>query len=434
MATLQTTDGRLLQATRPAGTNFAAGGFFPGIFPPMWSSGERADTGGHLLSYEAIYRSQPVVAGVVDKLTRRISTLPFDGYQATGESREIVTGDSLDSLIRHPIPGWSRVHLLAHIEQSLLIHGNGLVAKLRGPDREAPPIMLWPLDWSLVSAYGQQGNRIEWWSTTQFDGVERFLAASDVLHFAWPSPGGGQIGVSPLEKLGVTIRLEDAAQRHQTAAFRNGNRPSLAISLASNPNKDLLAITRASIEALHKGPDNSGKTILLGGDAKATPLSLSPVEAELIQQRKLNREEVGMVYDLAGPLMNDLEHGTFSNVEELNRGLYRDVVPPWTTLIEGTFQAQLLDPEPAWLDRLVRFDMSDKLKGTPEELAATLKVQVEAGLISRNEARRILNLPPDGDPNDPANPANQLTANLNNQGTIAAMSGTDAASTPPPQA
>jgi phage portal protein BeeE len=57
-----------------------------------------------------------------------------------------------------------------------------------------------------------------------------------------------------------------------------------------------------------------------------------------------------MVYDLAGPLMNDLTHGTYSNVEEL-KGLYRDVVPPWTTLIVDTFQAQLLDPSRrGWID------------------------------------------------------------------------------------
>jgi hypothetical protein len=70
----------------------------------------------------------------------------------------------------------------------------------------------------------------------------------------------------------------------------------------------------------------------------------------------------------------------------------------------------------------------------PRRDGDSLKTQVEAGLISRNEGREVLGKEPDGDPNDPANPANQLTANLNNQGTIAAMSGTDAASTPPPPA
>jgi HK97 family phage portal protein len=421
MTTLETIDGRLLRSQRPSGTGFSYGTGFPSYFPPMWSDGERQPNGltdgldGHLVSYENIYRSQPVVRTVVDKLSRRIATLPFDAYRkATSDgSREQVEGDALDSLLCKPLPRWSKVHLLAFIAQSLLTHGNALVAKVRGPDREAPPIMLWPLDWSRTSAYGLQGGQIEWWSTTQFEGVERFIAAADTMLFAWPGPFATEIGVSPLEALRVTMRLEDAAQRHQIAAFRNGNRPSLAISLATNPSKELLDMTRANIEALHKGPDNSGKTILLGGNATATPLSLTPIEAALIDQRKLNREEVGMVYDLAGPLMNDLTHGTYSNVAELLKGLYRDVLPPWAALISHTFQSQLLDTEPAWLDRFVDFDFAEKLKGEPRDLAETLRLEVEGGLITRNEARRILNLPPDPDPT-----ADKLTYNANNQAPI----------------
>ena len=125
------------------------------------------------------------------------------------------------------------MHLLTHVFQSLYIHGNGLVAKLRRADRDAPPVMLWPIDWGTVSAYGEQGGDIEWWSFP-IAGQERFIAAADTIHFAWPGPSGGQIGVSPLEKLGVTIRLEDAAQRFQTSNFRNGSRPSLAVTL-DNP-------------------------------------------------------------------------------------------------------------------------------------------------------------------------------------------------------
>lgn len=120
-----------------------------------------------------------------------------------------------------------------------------------------------------------------------------------------------------------------------------------------------------------------------------------------------------MVYDLAGPLMNDMTHATYSNVAELTHGLYRDVIPPWTTLIEQTFQAQLIDAEPAWLDRFVCFDFTDKLKGEPQQLAETLKLQVEAGLITRNEARRVLNMPPVDDEE-----ADRLFINANNQAPI----------------
>jgi HK97 family phage portal protein len=303
---------------------------------------------------------------------RRIATLPFCGFQKLDDgSREEIHGDALDSLLRKPFPRGSTVLLNHHIAQSLLVHGNSLVAKLRGPDREQPPIMLWPLDWAKVSAYGPLGGRIEYWSTTQFDGQERILSADDAILFAWGAPSGCEVGVSPLEKLGVTVRLEDAAQRHQTAMFKNGSRPSLAIALEQeNPKQELIEYVRARVEAMHKGQDNSGRTFFMGANVKVQPLSLTPVEAELIEQRKLSREEIGMVYDLAGPLMNDLTHGTYSNVAELTKGLYRDVVPPWTELIVQTYQSQLLDPEPAWLDRMVRFDFTDKLKGEPE-LATT---------------------------------------------------------------
>lgn len=445
MSTLLTADGNLLRATRPAGNlRPASGSAFGGGFGGMFGGnsrfpfdGQGPDLDGYLLSYESIYRSQPVVAGVVDKLSHRIATLPVDAYRRNGDARELVRGDSLDTLLRRPMPRQGTVHLLGHIGQSLFVHGNALVAKVRGNDPDEPPTMLWPLDWAQMSAYAPQGGRIEYWSTFQFDGLERWLRPEDVVHFAWPAPDGGEIGVSALEKLGTTVRLEDAAQAQQIAMFKNGSRPSLAVSLeAANPNVDQLDYARARVEAMHKGSRNAGKTFFMGSNVKLQPLSLSPVEAALIEQRKLSREEIGAVYDLSGPLMNDLTHGTFSNVTELLRSMYRDVLPVWTTLIEQTFQAQLLDTEPAWLDRFLAFDFTDKLKGDPVELATSLKMQVEAGLITRNEARRILNMPPIGDPDDPANPANQLTLNTNNQGSLDAMDNAPGPVTPqlPPAA
>lgn len=423
MTTIQTADGRLLRSVRPQGAQLTGGGF-PSLFPPLWSNGETATDGdAHLVSYESIYRSQPVIAAVVDKLARRIATLPFAPFRLEPDGNRVpVRGDGLDSLLRRPMPRYSTLDLNHHIAQSLFIHGNAVVAKLRGPDPDGPPVMLWPLDWSQMSAYGPHGGRIEWWSTTQFEGVERFISIADTMHFAWGAPSGGEVGVSPLEKLGVTIRLDDATVRHQTAMFKNGARPSLSVSLnQENPKLEILEYTRDRVEAMHKGVDNAGRTFFTGANVNVTPLSLSPVEAELIEQRRLNIQEIGMVYDLAGPLMNDLTHGTYSNVAELLKGLYRDVIPPTTELMVQTFQAQMLDLETAWMDRVVRFDFADKLKGEPVELAQTLRSQVEAGLITRNEARMALGYPPDGDPADENNPANKLTANVNNQASLDAM-------------
>jgi HK97 family phage portal protein len=310
-----------------------------------------------------------------------------------GSRTAVAREDGLATLLRRPRPGTSTVHLLAHVFQSLLTHGNALVAKLRGPDPEAPA------DHALAARLGRhgrvrrggRGHRV-----VVDDAVRRRGALHQRrrhLHFAWPGPDGGQIGVSPLEKLGVTIRLEDATQRFQIANFRNGNRPSLAISLEQpKPSKELLAVMRESIDNLHKGVDKAGKTILLGAGRKCSRCRLSPVEAALIEQRKLNREEVAIVFDLGGPSLSDITDNSLGNVAERNRAFYRDVLPPWTELVVQTFEAQLIDQEPAWMDRVVRFDFTAKLVGEPVEQADALKAKVEAGLMTRNEARVELGL------------------------------------------
>lgn len=425
MTTLQTADGRLLVARRPSGSSLSASGGFPTWFPPMWSDGERYPNGltdgmdGPLRSFDAIYRSQPILAGVIDMIAYRASTLPFGAHtvRADGSREPVSRSDSLATLLRRPRPRASTVHLLNHVYTSLFVHGNALVAKLRTHgDPDLPPDMLWPLDWSRITAYGEQGGDIEWWGTFQFGGTELFASAEDTIHFAWPGPDGGPIGVSPLEKLGVTIRLEDAAQRYQTANFRNGNRPSNAISFEKDMTAKQLEHNRAAIDYFHKGVDRAGKTIMLSGGAKIQSLSMSPVEAALIEQRRLDREEVAIVFGLSGPSLTDSTNSALGNVAERFRAFYRDVLPPWATLVVETFEAQLLDVVPAWMDRVVRFDFSDKLRGEPREQADTLKILAEGGLITRDEGRAELGKDAKG------GNAAELTINANNQATIDSLS------------
>lgn len=423
MTTLQTVDGRLLRTRNPTQGLVSGNGGFPTSFPPLWSNGERVgdtDTDGHLVSYDQIYRTQPIVGAVVNKLTRRVSTLPLDVVRETADVREVETGNSLDTLLEKPMPRWGKVHLLAFIELSLLVNGNAVLAKLR-TDPEGPPDMLWPLAWSKLTAYGEVGGTIEFWSTTQFENQIRGIDAADTVHIAWPGPDGSEIGVSPLEQLGETIRLDVATQRHSTSLYKNGIRPSAVVTL-EDPNASSQKLQQAAdaVRAAHAG--KAGQWVWLGAGTKVTPLQLTPVEAGLSDQRQRSWEEVAAVYDMAGPLSGDLTHGTYSNVQVILDSLYRDVVPPWTTLIVETFQSQLIDPEPAWLGLSARFDFTDKLRGDPVAAAQADRSDVEGGLRSRDEVRKDRGLPPAG------GAAAELTMNTNNQGVVNQAPTSDSAS------
>jgi HK97 family phage portal protein len=439
MTTIQTADGRLLTARRPSNESLSGNGFFPVSFPPMWSDGERFPNAltdsltGVLASYDAIYRNQPVLAGVVDMMAYRAATLPLGAFTANvdGSRDAIARSDGLATLLRRPRPRASTVHLLNHIYTSLFVHGNALVAKLRSHgDPESPPDMLWPLDWQHITAYGEVGGEVEVWGTFQFGREELFTDAANTIHFAFPGPDGGPIGISPLEKLGVTIRLEDAAQRYQTANFRNGNRPSNVVSFQADLPREKLQRNLEAIAAMHKGVDQAGKTLATSGDTKVYPLSMTAVEASLIDQRRLDREEIAIMYGISGPNIAESSNNSQGNVIERFRAFYRDVLPPYATLVVETFEAQLCDPEPAWMDRLIRHDFGDKLRGEPLEQANVLKILTEAGIVTRNEARLEVGRGPDGNPSDPDNPADQLTLNANNQASIDAINEPNTPPTP----
>jgi HK97 family phage portal protein len=396
----------------------------------MWSDGERWGQDGNsssAISFDSIIRTQPVVAAAVNKLTRQASTLPLRTYRSLDDNkRERLTDHPVHSLLHKPIPRRGAVHLKQWAFRPMLAHGNSLIAKYR-EDPDGPPTALLPVDWRHIEAYAASGGCVEWWATTQ-TGERRWIRVEDTIHFAWM--GESEVGISPLEHLGTTVKIEDAAQRYQASTMENGVRPSAGVTMpeghrASDP--EVRQFFREQIEGLHKGVDRAGKFFLLppGGDIK--PLTFSAADAQLIQQRKINREEIAMVYDLPGPLIGDLEHGTYSNVTELNKQLYKSVLRPWLTLVEETIQAQFIDPEPGWEDIFVEFDLSDQLRGDPAEMASAIKSNIESGVMTRNEGREAQNLPPADDEG-----ADKLTYPANNQAPLSNLPGPAVPSTDPP--
>jgi hypothetical protein len=127
---------------------------------------------------------------------------------------------------------------------------------------------------------------------------------------------------------------------------------------------------------------------------KWQPFAHTAVEAELIEQRKLNREEAAAVYDVDPPLIGILDHATYSNVAEMHNRFYRATLRPWLTLIADTLNAQLIGPEPRWREErlFLAFDLSEVLRSdTPEEIAAVVTA-INGSVMSPNEGRNRLRM------------------------------------------
>lgn len=400
MTVLVTTTGELITSDPLTPKQLTQGGR-PSLAKSSVPFGTFGDTSllllnGRPISYSQIYRTQPYVATAIGVLVRQISRLPLKAYERGSDGqRRRVHSHRLVDLIEQPAPGCSATQLKQWLALPACLHGNATLAKVR-PSPGAPPERIWPLDWRYMQAYQADdipSKPIRFWRYSELDDPI-YLDPDEIIHLKWEPPDG-QIGVSPLEQLGTTIRIEQAAQDYQESYLSDGVRSPGAIEFPQGVilDEQTRAEMRDDIRNSYGGAKNAAHPFLMPGGAKWVSMSHNAREAELINQRKLTREEVASVYAIPQPLMGILENATLANVEALHRMFYTTVLGPWLTLIEETFKAQVIDPEPAFEGMFVEFDLAEVLKGDKLKEIQALRLAVQSGLMTINEARSVQNLP-----------------------------------------
>lgn len=390
MTVLQTIDGELLRSTPPSTTGRAR---------IIASEGPRSvalET--RRVTYEMIAEENPTCYAVLAKLVRQIATLPLRVYRGdrNGEREEVDATHGLRMLLETPAPRCSASDFKEWLVRPFYVHGNGLTGKYRGPTGEGLPTALLPAPWPYVSAWSQLGGPVEWWTTYQ-TGQARYFSVEDSIHLRWGSSNINGLGVSPLKALATTIRLDDSARTFQQSSFANGGRPGSMVvppeqfQYKPGQREEL----REEIKRRFGGSAGAFDVALLapGFDWKA--IAHTAVEAEIIAARNINREEIAMVYDLSGPMINDLTHGTYSNVEQLHRMLYVTTLRPPIRRLEETLNAQLVQPEEEWADEelFIECDLSEVLRGNRREEIDAASEAYTNGLMTLNQCCEMLGLP-----------------------------------------
>jgi HK97 family phage portal protein len=362
--------------------------------------------GRRLVSYAELFATQPWVAAAVMRMLTWSVRVPLKCYRRkSDDSRErlLAKDHPLARLIQRP---WmasdggavaNQARFIQAMLGPLLVHGNTVieVEKVAGED------WLKPWDWRNVSPLGpQSGYELVGWHYEE-EGVEgRNVSTDKVIHVAWWSPMG-PLGVSPLEQLGTTVKIEDAAQRYQASMFQHGARPPSAITaseefltLESHDRQTLIDNLRQDVDEIYAGPDQAGKPAVLPPGLDWKQVGHSAVEAELVSQRQITREEIAAVYQIPPPMLGILDHATYSNIETQKEMIYSDAVGPPLVLIEQQLTAMLARDRYGEDDVYVEFDFGPVLRGDRQKEIEAFRAGIASGIYSPNEARRGLNLEP----------------------------------------
>jgi phage portal protein BeeE len=210
-------------------------------------------------------------------------------------------------LLARPNDRQSRYSFWREMLSTFDIYGEAFALKIR--DSGGRPVQLAPLHPTAMQCEEKAG-RVLW----EFENPRVHITdipAEDLIHLRTYNPDSSTRGLSKLESLRSTLENEDAALRSQSSFWRRGARPGVALThpgKLSQPAADRLKLRWDQVAA---GADNTGTTVVLEEGMKPELMQISAVEAQYIEARKLNREEVVAGFDMPPPAVHILDHATY---------------------------------------------------------------------------------------------------------------------------
>lgn len=220
------------------------------------------------------------------------------------------------------------------------------------------------------------------------DGVTVYLTPRDVLHI--PGLGfDGLVGYSPIAMAKNAIGLAIATEEYGAKFFANGAAPS---GVLEHPGtiKDPSRL-RENWNSTFGGSANSGKVAVLEEGMKYTPISISPEQAQFLETRKFQIDEIARIFRVPPHMVGDLEKSSFSNIEQQSLEFVKYTLDPWVIRWEQSLSRALLN-EDEKRKYFFKFNLEGLLRGDYESRMSGYAVARQNGWMSANDIRELENM------------------------------------------
>ena len=214
------------------------------------------------------------------------------------------------------------------------------------------------------------------------------LAPRDVLHI--PGLGfDGLVGYSPIAMAKNAIGMAIACEEFGAKFFANGAAPS---GVLEHPGtiKDPSRV-RDAWQSQFGGSSNSGKVAVLEEGMKYTPISISPEQAQFLETRKFQINEIARIFRVPPHMVGDLEKSSFSNIEQQSLEFVKYTLDPWVVRWEQSIHRALLSQDEKAV-YFVKFNLEGLIRGDYQSRMNGYAIGRQNGWMSANDIRELENL------------------------------------------
>lgn len=339
------------------------------------------------LSNSALFRGISLISGT-------LAGLPLNSWTGKDSARKKVVSvfDDPDGPDGQTVFEWKETAFV-----HLVLHGRCGALKVRTEAGGlARLVLVHPLAWrpeqpSLDEyASGSLPEGGIWFRVSMNDGSQVKLDAKDFWYVPAVSTDG-IFGLGLLTTARQSIATTLAADRAAAKTFTSGALISGLVTPKDETfDADDIPEIRRQLSNATTGADNAGALALVNRLLQFTPWTMTAQQAQFLESRAFQIEEVARWTGVPPHLLMQTDKQTSwgTGVDEQNRGLSKFVLGQWAQRFEQ--RASRLLAMPRW----VEFDFAGLERPNFAVEIDLLIKQVQAGLLTVNEARAVRNLPP----------------------------------------
>ena len=360
-------------------------------------SGYRFFLGGSTAGKAVTERSAMQMTAVyacVRILSEAIAGLPLHLYQykEDGGKEKAITHPLYLLLHDEPNPEMSSFVFRETLMTHLLLWGNAYAQVIRNGKGEV--VALYPLMPNRMTVDRDESGQLYYsYQMANSDaptmkGGTVVLKPTDVLHI--PGLGfDGLVGYSPIAMAKNAIGLAIATEEYGSKFFANGATPGGLLEypgVVKGPDR-----VRESWNKGFSGSQNAGKVAILEEGMKYTPISIAPEQAQFLETRKFQINEIARIFRVPPHMVGDLEKSSFSNIEQQSLEFVKYTLDPWVVRWEQSLSRALFTPEEK-KRYFFKFNVEGLLRGDYQSRMNGYAVARQNGWMSANDIRELENL------------------------------------------
>ncbi|MBB1060417.1 phage portal protein [Marilutibacter spongiae] len=353
----------------------------------QWAAfyGREAATGERVTAERAMQLA--AVYPCVRLISQRIATLPLNLYRMTETGRQFERKHPLNRLLRMKPNArmiapvfWEAVY-----SSILLQRGAYLEPKRQGAGGMSSIEFLHPC---RIARHGDK------YKYTERDGTTREIGADKVCYipaFTTDGENGRSVIEHGIEVMGLAMAADKAAGN----TFRRGLMPTTYFKFPKILNPTQRNDARELIENRISGAVNAGKPAILEAEMDVGTIGINPNDAQLLESRNVSAEEICSLFGVPPTMIGrgDKASSWASSSENLNLWFLAYTLMPWMKRVETAIWDAFLTPAEQ-VDLYAEYNFEGLLRGDSAARQAFYASALQNGWLSRNDVRRLENLPP----------------------------------------